>query len=351
MGNTGFNTHLAIFPNEEKLDSDFFDRKSIEVVAIAEDSDPELVEKIKYELKRAAASETDLTTGEITTRSNHFKFEIWRTDDSFKVALRNRTSEQRIINSLVEKLAVLEMQHIIGRKAPRYAHGINNVLTAIFGMAQLLECRNSSPEENKKYISTIYEAVERGKDLSRSMMDPAKPRDQNLDSIVITDSLDYVLRNVYYDINKNIQIEKKYTKDPPTVEGNVKQITNLLLSVLQNAYDSIETQGRIIVSVEPYYNPSKISYESIKVSIEDNGGGMDDEMLQLWKTPDNYDYISRKKEGNGIGRIIVLNILSENNIRYSVQSKQGVGTKFSFYFKKHIEEPEEDDPLLTLGKL
>lgn len=352
MGDTRLNTTFAFVPKKEEGESDtaYFEKASKEAAKATEDSDTCLAEKLKKEFRELAESGRDLKAGEITTRNRHLKYEIIKdSNGSFQVYFRDRTPENNKIQNLVEMLALYQVQSAIESKSPRYAHDFINLLTAVFGNIQLLEANNSFSEEDKKHISTAYEAIDRAKDLCMSIMNAAKPDEKVLTSIDVVKSIDSTLRLLNYD-EERVEIKTNYAENLPKIEGYKQQVLYLFYNVLLNAYESIDGKGKIRISAEDYINPEKLSYESVKISIEDNGCGMDDKMLEIWRSPKNQDYISKKQQGNGIGRIIVLTAVKNHNIAYSVQSRQGQGTKFSFYFKKHIEEPKEEDPMLTLGK-
>jgi len=351
MGDTRLNTNLILIPKKEKGQSDtaYYEKSSREAVGVTEDSDPCLAEKLKKELRELAESGRDLKSGEITTRNRHIKYEIIKDSNGFQVFFRDRTPENDQIKGLVEMLALYQIQSAIGAKTPQYAHDFANILTSVVGGLQLLELKNSFSEEDKKHLSMAYEGIDRAKDLCLSIMGYAKPDDKFLSSFDITDSIDSALRLLNYD-RERIEIKTNYAENLSNIEGYKKQVFYLFYNVLLNAYESIRDKGKINISAENYTNFEKLSYESVKVSIEDNGCGMSDEMITLWKSPQNQDYITKKQEGKGLGRIIVLNAVNTHNIAYSVQSKQGKGTKFSFFFKKHIEEAEKEDTLLTFGK-
>ncbi len=71
--------------------------------------------------------------------------------------------------------------------------------------------------------------------------------------------------------------------------------------------------------------------KTIKIEIEDNGIGMDEEELEaaadiFWRSSDPYN---RHSEGSGIGLSIVKSIIESNNGKLWISSKKGIGTKIS----------------------
>jgi PAS domain S-box-containing protein len=74
----------------------------------------------------------------------------------------------------------------------------------------------------------------------------------------------------------------------------------------------------------------------INIQIEDSGIGMSEEFMKIVYNPfiqEEQGY-SRRFDGNGLGLSLVKNYCDLNNIDITVESKRGVGTKFTLFFAK-----------------
>jgi signal transduction histidine kinase len=82
-------------------------------------------------------------------------------------------------------------------------------------------------------------------------------------------------------------------------------------------------------------NPGKIKIKSWHernynvISVEDNGGGMDDEIKKKMLTP--YFTTASKTGGSGIGTMIMQHVTEQHNGHIIVNSEKGIGTQVLFY--------------------
>ncbi|MFC9416327.1 ATP-binding protein [Bacillus mobilis] len=70
--------------------------------------------------------------------------------------------------------------------------------------------------------------------------------------------------------------------------------------------------------------------EYIKISIHDNGKGMDDAVLINLYTP----FFTTKEEGTGLGMALCREIIHNHNGKIEVESEVGVGARFDIYLNR-----------------
>jgi len=112
----------------------------------------------------------------------------------------------------------------------------------------------------------------------------------------------------------------------PPVQGHFQKIEQVVANLLINAHQSIppDRKGRIIVTVR-----SLERLNAILIEIEDNGMGMDKEVLDHIFEP--FFTTRRDREGTGLGLSISYGLIREHNGIIGVISRPGVGSKFSIY--------------------
>ncbi|MCX6168455.1 MAG: PAS domain S-box protein [Ignavibacteriales bacterium] len=112
------------------------------------------------------------------------------------------------------------------------------------------------------------------------------------------------------------------------IHGDKYSIYQLFVNLMDNAV-KYTNKGSISVKVEK----NKDAPEEIKVSIEDTGIGMSEifmEQMYNQFTQEDRGY-SRRYEGNGLGLSLVKKYCSLNGITIEVESKKGIGSKFTLF--------------------
>jgi len=102
------------------------------------------------------------------------------------------------------------------------------------------------------------------------------------------------------------------------IHGDQEQLRQVFLNLFLNAIDSIAQGG--ILSIET----KLLEADKICVIVSDTGHGISQENLKNLFTP----FFSTKKEGIGLGLVIVQEIIKNHKGNISVESEIGKGTKF-----------------------
>jgi signal transduction histidine kinase len=98
-----------------------------------------------------------------------------------------------------------------------------------------------------------------------------------------------------------------------------KQVVRVMNNLIHNAVQAIgnKDEGRIIINVE-------VIQKNILISIQDNGGGIPEEMKEKVFMPS----FSTKTEGMGLGLAIVRGIVENSSGRIWFESVENQGTTF-----------------------
>ncbi len=130
----------------------------------------------------------------------------------------------------------------------------------------------------------------------------------------------------------NIEIILQLNDDIKKIYGDKIALEQLLINLLLNARDAIiekrkientDFNGCIKINTE-------LNQEKVDLIIEDNGIGISQDLLKNIWSP--FFTTKRRSDGTGIGLSISNKILKEHNGEITIDSKQGVGTKFTIYF-------------------
>lgn len=139
------------------------------------------------------------------------------------------------------------------------------------------------------------------------------------------------------DHRSEIQI-RKYYGELPLIECYAGQINQVLMSVLMNAIDALDSLNQR--SKTPEIHPQikiqteEISEQKIKIAVSDNGSGMTQEIMSNIFDP----FFTTKPigKGTGLGLSISYQIITENHRgRLFCESEIGVGTTFTIELPTH----------------
>ena len=141
--------------------------------------------------------------------------------------------------------------------------------------------------------------------------------------------------------------------------GNGTEIYQILLNLCVNAKESIEGNGKIVLSGSNLLvdDSNTINYplldrgKFVKFSVSDTGTGIDEENLS--KIFDPYFSTKQKDTGSGLGLYVSYGIIKAHKGHIDVTSSKGIGTTFDVYLpvfepQKSIK-PRESDKIIMLA--
>ena len=122
------------------------------------------------------------------------------------------------------------------------------------------------------------------------------------------------------------RIDRYIDSNLPPIQGHFQKIEQVIANLLINAHQSItpDRKGRIIITAR---NIERL--QSILIEIEDNGIGMESEVLDHIFEP--FFTTRRDREGTGLGLSISYGLIKEHRGIIGVLSRPGLGSRFSIY--------------------
>lgn len=236
------------------------------------------------------------------------------------IILRDVTREHLNEASMVES----ERLDAVKLLAAGVAHEIGNPLNALNIHLQLLDREVKKLPEDKS--SDLHE-----------LLDVARTEVSRLDLIItqflrairpsaptlVVEHVDELLKETLNLIKQEIQDRKisvslEFPKSIPEIKLDRNQIKQAFFNLIRNALQAMPDGGelRIVISV---------SAEFVEISFQDTGVGISsDELGQIFEP-----YHTTKKEGSGLGLMVVQRIIQEHGGEIDVVSKVGTGTSFT----------------------
>ena len=253
---------------------------------------------------------------------------------------------------LEQQLAQAQKMEAIGQFAGGIAHDFNNILTAILGFAEI----GLMNKKEDTILSNIQSSGFRAASLVKKLL--GFSRKQIIDPVVLDvghliDDLENMLARL---IGEDIQINKTFKNDIPLIFADPGQIEQILINLIVNARDAINSKdmpdGRRLISInldkvkifttkkENIFKVPKGSY--VVISVSDTGTGMDDETQSKIFEP----FYTTKMEGKGtgLGLSTTFGIITQNKGCITVYSEIGIGTTFNIYWPVIEQQPEMITP-------
>ncbi|WP_225413495.1 sensor histidine kinase [Stigmatella hybrida] len=227
-------------------------------------------------------------------------------------------------SKLYEKIRERDRLAALGEMAAGLAHEIRNPLGAIKGAAQCLDPRRL-PGEDGEFLGVIVEEVNRLNGVVTAFLDYARPLKQNFGPTDLNEVVTRTMRLIQNDVPKEMNLAVELDLTVPKVDADAEQLKQVLINLVQNAVQAIDTSGgRITVrTLKPdrFGEFRSNAAESVEVHVFDTGPGIPVDHQQHIFVP----FFTTKQKGTGLGLAICQRIVKNHGGSISVQSKPGEG--------------------------
>jgi len=236
------------------------------------------------------------------------------------ISARDVTEVKRLEEQLIqaEKLAAM------GQMLAGVAHELNNPLTAILGVSELLRDRQGVDENTKRQLEMTHRQARRAARIVQNLLEfsrPASPQKKVLD---LNGIVDRTLQLHEHSLKRNnIEVEFKTQPGLPPIVGDANQLIQVILNLISNAEQAIREvrpSGHIEIRV------GKLG-ETVFVNVKDDGVGIRPEALP--KLFDPFFTTKRPGGGTGLGLSICMSIIREHGGDIEAESVPGGGAVFS----------------------
>lgn len=241
----------------------------------------------------------------------------------------------RDLTSLInfrKQMERMERLATLGEVSAGIAHEIRNPMAGIKTSAQVLEESFSPNDFRAQLVSRIVKEIDRSNELLKKFFKfakPSRPQQEFVDIEKIIEGVHLLL--VSRMKKKKIQFKSEYSKDLPKAFVDESQIEQVIVNLILNAMDSIESSGEIKVStsltkLESDSEKSQAN-EMVLIQFQDSGKGIEDEILEKIFNP----FFTTKSDGIGMGLAISSRLVEENGGRLEVTSEVKKGANFLLY--------------------
>src|SRR3984893_16551296 len=242
--------------------------------------------------------------------------------DGVVISARDVTELKRWEEQLIqaEKLAAM------GQMLAGVAHELNNPLTAILGVTELLRDSEGVQENTKRQLELTHRQARRAARIVQNLLEfsrPAAPQKKPVDVNTIVERTlqlqDHSLRR------NNVQVDCHPQPDLPAGIGDANQLIQVCLNLISNAEHAIREvreTGRVQIRI------GRIGGH-ISVTVQDDGVGVAQEALP--KLFDPFYTTKRPGGGTGLGLSICMSIVREHGGSIDVETLPAGGSAFTVY--------------------
>ncbi len=226
----------------------------------------------------------------------------------------------------------------VGTLAGGIAHDFNNILAAIMGNAELLRLDFPPDHPHTELLRQILAASHRAKALVQQILTFSQHRESKVGPISLKPVVRECLALLRSTIPAMVEIKYNIASDCSPVLADPTQIHQIIMNLCTNAWHALPESGGVIeVNLEmceidanmAVTDPDLRIGRYVRLSIRDNGGGMDQATLERIFEP--FFTTKPSGKGTGLGLSVVHGIVKIHQGAIIVSSEPGKGTVFYIY--------------------
>jgi signal transduction histidine kinase len=232
---------------------------------------------------------------------------------------------ERRIQELQQQLLQAQKMSTIGSLASSMTHEFNNILTTIINYAKL-GLRHKDNATREKALDKILNAGQRASRITTGLLSYARRGSDRRESTDLVGLAREVLVLVEKDLQiHRVRLQTGFDSQPVLADVNASQLQQVLLNLIVNARQAMESGGQLTVTVRATGEGTMG-----EISVRDTGHGIPAETLRKIFDP----YFTTKtadaqgQGGTGLGLSLAREVLEAHHGRIRVESTVGQGTAF-----------------------
>ncbi len=236
------------------------------------------------------------------------------------------------------------------------AHDLNNILTPILAVSQLLPLKFPNIySEHEHLLEILEDSARRGADLVKQVLSFARGVEGKRMTLQVKHLIREVVKIIKQTFPRSIEVCIDVAPDLWTVYGDSTQLHQVLMNLCVNARDAMPDGGSLTISAENLLideNYARMNLDAkvgpyTVVTVADTGVGIPREIVERIFEP----FFTTKElgKGTGLGLSTVIGIVKSHGGFVNVYSEVGRGTQFKVYLpaaqKIQIESTPQLEPL------
>jgi PAS domain S-box-containing protein len=235
------------------------------------------------------------------------------------ISVRDITVEKKLEEQIIQSERLAAMGQMIGG----FAHELNNPLTTILGVSELLQDGEAN-EARVKQLGMLHQQARRATEIVKNLMYFSQPPAPGKSQVNLSELVDRTLHLHAYSLRKNnITVDFLKEEGLPQVTGDPHQLMQVFLNLVLNAEQAIRDardKGTLRIRLGK-------TDTNIRVTFQDDGPGIAPEILPNIFDP--FYTTKRPGRGTGLGLSICKAVLKEHAGNIEAASAPGGGAVFT----------------------
>ena len=244
---------------------------------------------------------------------------------------------------LLKQLLHVQKMEAIGTLAGGIAHDFNNILMGIQGHISLLLYDLKPEHPHREKLENIESYIKRGAELTKQILEFARGGKYDVKPTDINELLGKSAE-LFGCTRNEISIDKRFECGLWNVDVDQGQMDQVFLNLFINASQAMPGGGNLDLKTENWVfsetSPKPVGLVAgryVKVSVSDDGIGMDNETLERVFEP--FFTTKPKAKGTGLGLASAYGIITNHGGSIHVASEPGKGTTFTIYLPATEQRP------------
>jgi PAS domain S-box-containing protein len=237
------------------------------------------------------------------------------------ISVRDVTMEKKLEQQIIQSERLAAMGQMIGG----FAHELNNPLTSILGMSELLQ-EGETSEAKRKQITVLHQQARRAAEIVQNLQYFARPPAPGRSQVNLNELVQRTVQMQAYPLRKsNITVDFLPEPTIPAIIADPNQLMQVFLNLLLNAEQAIREsreKGTIRVRMG-----RQADSNSVWIVFQDDGPGIAPENLMHIFDP--FFTTRRPGRGTGLGLSICKTVLREHKGTIEAASGPGGGAVFT----------------------
>lgn len=229
----------------------------------------------------------------------------------------------------------------LGTLAAGIAHQVNNPLAIMLStstvLQDLLAEEKNIPEgfrsEASRYLSMMEMQVERTKSVVATLLEFTQPKEFEIQPVrvnqIVQEAVGFISQHLSME---RIKLGVSMEPSEPLVLADPVSLQQVVINVIQNAYDALEGEGSIDVSTE-------LATDLVKIKVTDDGPGVPSDLTKEIFEP---LFTTKMTKGTGLGLAVGIMLLERFSGRIYLEDS-GAKRGASFVIELPIHNKEKDE--------
>jgi two-component system NtrC family sensor kinase len=236
------------------------------------------------------------------------------------VVLVEDITERKLIE---EQLIQSEKMAAVGQLVSGVAHDLNNPITSIAGVADLLISRGTSSSTDLEHLDMIREQAERASHIVRNLLTFARKDSVDTSYADLNEIVTRSAALINHEMKlREVNFECELAESRPKVRGDRHELQQVVLNLLTNAIQAVA--GNAAGLPRQVKLCTKSRDDQVMIEVSDTGPGIDAKLLPQIFLP----FVTTKPagEGTGLGLSIAFRIVHSHNGQIEAKPRPGGGT-------------------------